>query len=55
MPELNGQVGELHITLQITRKNTGITETVELTGKIADSQIETKGVENGSDTQHSGT
>ncbi len=55
MPELNGQIGELHITLQVTRKDTGIIETVELIGTIADSQTETEGVENGSDTQHSGT
>lgn len=34
MPELNGKVGELRFTLEITRAETGLTETVELIGKI---------------------
>lgn len=32
--QLNGQPGELHITLQITRKATGNTEEVELIGYL---------------------
>lgn len=35
MPELEGQVGELRFTIEITRAATGETETVELIGKIA--------------------
>lgn len=33
-PALVGQVGELQMTLQITRAATGKTETVELVGRI---------------------
>lgn len=32
MPELQGQIGEVRMTVQITRKETGKTETVELVG-----------------------
>jgi hypothetical protein len=34
VPDLNGQAGELRFTLEITRAATGLTETVELIGKI---------------------
>lgn len=43
---LNGQEGELRFTLEITRAATGETETVEMVGKLGDS--------NGSDTLDSG-
>ena len=34
MSDLKGQPGELRMTIQITRKATGKTETVELVGKV---------------------
>lgn len=52
MAELNGQLGELRMTLEITRKETGKVETVELIGRLDEQQI--KELENGSDSQHSG-
>lgn len=33
-PTLAGDLGELRFTLEITRKETGKTETVELVGKV---------------------
>lgn len=39
MPELQGQSGEMRITLQITRKETGKTETVELVGFLTDDKL----------------
>lgn len=36
MTELSGQVGELAITLEITRAATGETETIHLIGKVSD-------------------
>jgi len=38
MAELNGQMGELRMVIEIKRKETGLTETVELTSTIADPQ-----------------
>ena len=40
MPDLSGQVGELRFTLEITRAATGLTETVELIGKITEEEAE---------------
>lgn len=40
MPELEGQPGELRITLEITRAATGETETVELIGKMIEEDAE---------------
>ena len=37
--ELNGQAGELHMTLQITRKETGKVEEVELVGYLDPEQL----------------
>jgi hypothetical protein len=37
--ELNGQAGELHMTLQITRKETGKVEEVELIGYLDPDQL----------------
>jgi len=34
MPELTGDVGEVRMTLEITRAATGETETVEIIGKL---------------------
>lgn len=36
---LSGQAGELRFTLQITRKETGKVEQVELVGNISESQL----------------
>ena len=51
MPELSGQVGELRFTLQIVRKETGATETVELVGYLDEEKL--KELQNGSDPFHS--
>lgn len=48
MPELQGQVGELRMTLQITRAETGKTETVELVGFLDEEKL--KELQHGSDT-----
>lgn len=37
--ELTGQAGELHMTLQITRKETGKVEEVELVGFLDPEQL----------------
>lgn len=39
MAALEGQAGELRFTLQITRKDTGLVEEVELVGRITDEQL----------------
>lgn len=46
MIELNGQPGELRLTLQITRKATGKVEKVELVGFIDKDKL--KEIQNGS-------
>lgn len=48
MADLSGEVGELRFTVQITRKDTGKVEEVELVGKLTDVQL--KELTNGSDT-----
>lgn len=40
MSDLKGQGGELRATIHITRKATGITETVELVGRTTPEQHE---------------
>lgn len=47
MAELNGQVGELHFTVQVTRAATGETETHELVGRITQEQAEQLGIDTG--------
>lgn len=47
MASLGGEVGELRFTVQITRKDTGKVEEVELVGKLTD--VEIKELTNGSD------
>ena len=49
-----GQPAEVRMTLQITRKETGKTETVELVGHVIPEQPQEKEPEHGDDTQHSG-
>lgn len=39
MPELQGAIGEVGITLQITRAETGKTEEVELVGFVNEEQL----------------
>lgn len=42
MSELQGQVGELHFTVIITRKDTGKVETVEMIGRPLPDEPETE-------------
>jgi hypothetical protein len=49
MASLMGTPGELAFTLQITRAATGLTETVELVGRITGDQAEQLGIK--TDTQ----
>lgn len=53
MAELQGQSGELRFTLQITRAETGKTETVELVGFLDENKL--KELQDGCDTLDSGT
>lgn len=50
MSNLSGQVGELRFKLQITRKETGKVEEVELVGYLDEEKL--KELQNGSDPQH---
>jgi len=50
MINLQGQTGELRFTLQITRKDTGKVEEVELVGRITSEELT-----NGSDPLDRGT
>jgi len=52
-PQLTGQAGELRMTLQITRAATGLTEQVELVGRMT-SETTNEEQEHGSNPQHSG-
>lgn len=59
MSNLKGQPAELHMTLQITRKATGVTETVELIGRSTVEEAQAAGITekvavNGNDSQHGG-
>lgn len=38
MPDLTGQVGELRLTIDITRADTGEVETYELVGVVTDGE-----------------
>jgi hypothetical protein len=53
MSELSGQIGEVRMQVQITRKETGIVEDYELVGFLDEDQL--KELQNGSDTLNSGT
>lgn len=46
MATLQGQAGELRFTVQITRKETGLVEEIELIGTITDEQL--KEIQDGS-------
>lgn len=55
MSNMQGQLGELRMTVQITRKATGKVEEVELTSSITDLPTHEqllKELPNGSHTQH---
>jgi len=52
MISLNGQLGELRFTVQVTRGDTGKVEEYEFVGKIAEDQL--KELTDGGDPQHSG-
>ena len=56
MAELQGKLGELSFTLQITRKDTGKVEEYEMTSSITDEKTHEqllKEYDDGSHTQHS--
>lgn len=53
MAELNGQIGELRMTVQVTRKETGKVETYDLVGFLDDDKL--RELQNGSDTLDSST
>jgi len=53
MPDLSGQMGELRFTLQIKRKETGLTDTVELVGYLDEEKL--KELQNGSNSLDSST
>ena len=53
MPDLSGQMGELRFTLQIKRKETGLTDTVELIGYLDEEKL--KELQNGSNSLDSST
>ncbi len=57
MVDLAGQPAEVHMTLQITRKATGLTETVQLVGHTTVEQAQALGIQakepqDGDDSQH---
>jgi hypothetical protein len=51
MIALSGQMGELRMTVQITRKDTGKVEQVELVGYLDEDKL--KELQNGGNPQHS--
>jgi len=53
MIELQGSVGELRMTVQITRKDTGKVEQVELVGYLDEDKL--KELQSGGNSQHSST
>lgn len=56
MSELQGQAGEVRMTVSITRKATGKVETVELVGRVDHMEYEeTKEQNDGGDALDSGT
>lgn len=51
MADLQGQVGEIRMTLEIKRKETGKVETVELVGFVDEAKL--KEIQIGGNSQHS--
>lgn len=54
MSDLTGAVGEVKLTVSITRKETGKVETFEMTGKVTQDQLNELEKENGSNTLNIG-
>lgn len=54
MSDLQGNPGEVRMTIHVTRKATGKTETHELVGRVVD-EVKEKDEDNGSHAQHSGS
>ena len=52
MANLTGQLGELKMTVQITRKETGKVEDVELTSQITDQETHEKLLKEIGDVSH---
>ncbi len=52
--DLTGAVGEVKLTVSITRKETGKVETFEMTGKVTQDQLNELEKENGSNTLNIG-
>lgn len=52
MTELNGQLGELKMTLQITRKDTGRVDEVDMTSAITDPETHEKLLKELGDERH---
>lgn len=52
MANLTGQLGELKMVVQITRKDTGKVEEVELTSQIADQETHEKLLKEIGDVSH---
>ncbi len=52
MAELSGQIGEVRMTVQVTRKATGETENYDLVGFLDEDQV--KELQNGSHALDSG-
>lgn len=54
MNELAGAIGEVKLTVSVTRKETGKVETFEMTGKVTQDQLNELEKENGSNTLNVG-
>lgn len=53
MINLNGQMGEVRLTVEVKRANTGKVEQYELVGYLDEDKL--KEIQNGSDSQHGST
>ncbi|CAB4146385.1 hypothetical protein UFOVP503_11 [uncultured Caudovirales phage] len=53
MINLNGQMGEVRLTVEVKRANTGKVEQYELVGYLDEDKL--KELQNGSDSQHGST
>lgn len=53
MINLNGQMGEVRLTVEVKRANTGKVEQYELIGYLDEDKL--KELQNGSDSQHGST
>ena len=53
MADITGQMGELRFTLEVKRKDTGKTETIEMVGFIDEAKL--KEIQDGSNSLDGGT